>query len=519
MRLGALFSRASAETSLTRRAVWLIAAKTLAFAASFLLPVILVRQMSVPEFGLYKQASLVIGSVITVFPLGFAMSAFYFLPREAGRQGAVVFNILIMYLLVGVLSWLLFALSPELLLTIFKSGEIAGYSSLIGLTILFGLASSFLEYVVLAAGDVRLASVLVLAIQVSRVALLIGAAAFFGSLTALLNAILLHGVIQLVMALWYLGLRFPRFWRHWNWDLMRAQLAYAIPLGAAGLLAAAQDDLHNYVVSHRFDAAAYAIYAVGCIQIPLLYVFRDSVGAVMIARVSALRQEGRIREIVLVTARMLRKLAIVMLPIYFLLLVTGRELITLLFTTRYLASWPIFVVNLTLIPGLFLATAYDPILRAYPEQFGFLLRTRVVLVAILLGALIWATGRFGLLGAISTVVGVTMLERLIIGIKLIRMLRVTAADWRLLKDVGRVTVAASVAALVAVATRLAVATATPLVALVAVGLAYALAYGVLLAMLNVLMPEEILLIDRQFERLGLPLSVRFAISTRSASET
>ena len=54
--------------------------------ALLLLPLILVRQMSQTEFGLYKQAFLVAGTVVTIFPLGFAMSAFYFLPREAGDE-------------------------------------------------------------------------------------------------------------------------------------------------------------------------------------------------------------------------------------------------------------------------------------------------------------------------------------------------------------------------------------------------------------------------------------------------
>ena len=289
MGLRTLFSRSSGEDSMTERAVWLIAAKTLAFASSFLLPVILVRQMSLAEFGLYKQAFLIAATAITIFPLGFAMSAFYFLPREPERKGEVVFNILLAYVLVGVLSWLLFALWPEILLTIFNSTAIAAYSGLIGLAILFLLASSFLEFVVLANGDVRLAAALVVAVQVSRVTLLIGAAALFGTLTALLYAALLHGAVQMALTLWYLAARFPGFWRRWRPDLLRAQLAYAIPLGAAGLLAVAQEDLHNYIVAHRFDPAAYAIYAVGCMQIPLLLIFRDSVGTVMIARVSALR--------------------------------------------------------------------------------------------------------------------------------------------------------------------------------------------------------------------------------------
>ena len=515
-----LFSAASNNGSLTQRALWLIVAKTLAFVSSFGLPVILVRQMTVPEFGLYKQAFLITGSVITIFPLGFAMSAFYFLPRESVRKGAVVLNILIVYLIIGVLSCLLFTVAPGLLLEIFNSAEIASYGSLIGLAMLFLLASSFLEYVVMANDDVRLAAAVVVGVQVSRVILFVGAAALFGSLRALLYAAVLHGAVQMCIALWYLSAKFPGFWRHWRWDLMRAQLAYAIPLGAAGLLAVAQEDLHNYVVSHRFSAAAYAIYAVGCMQIPMLLVFRDSVGTVMIGRVSALRQEGEIREIVELTARMLRKLALILFPLYFGLLVTGHDLIMLLFTTRYLASWPIFVVNLTLIPSLFLATAYDPILRAYPEHFGFLLKARIVLVVILFSGLVWATGRFGLIGAISTVVTVSLMERLVIGMKVIRILEVTASDWVLLKDVGRVAVAAAVAAFVAVATRAATTAAIPIITLAASGLAFGLTYLVALAALKILSREEVTLIERQLERFGLPVSVRLAaVAAKSASGT
>ena len=520
MMLRNLFSGSPGDASLTQRAVWLITAKTLAFASSFLLPLILVRQMSLTEFGLYKQAFLVAGSVVTIFPLGFAMSAFYFLPREEARKGEVVFNILITYLVIGVLSCLLFTLAPGLLLEIFNSAELATYSPLIGLVLLFWLASSFLEYVVVANGDVRLASALVVVVQISRVTLLIGAAVLFCSLRALLLAALFHGVIQMAMTVWYLAVRFPGFWRHWSWDLLRAQLAYALPLGAAGLLAIAQDDLHNYIVSHRFDPATYAIYAVGCMQIPLLLVFRDSVGTVMIARVSALRQEGGTREILQLTVRMLRKLAVILFPLYFLLMVTGHELITVLFTPRYSQSWPIFAINLTFIPSLFLATAYDPILRAYPEHFGFLLKVRAVLAVILFTGLIWATGRFGLLGAISVVVAVSMTERMVVGFKVTRILELTASDWVLVKDVGWVLLAAVAAALVAVVTRAAMVPTSPLAMLMTTGVVFVLAYAAALTRLSILAPEELKFIDRQLERLGLPQSFRlFAVTPKRASGT
>ncbi|HEU0252382.1 MAG TPA: hypothetical protein VFR12_05070, partial [Pyrinomonadaceae bacterium] len=63
--------------SLTVRALWLLIAKILAFSLSILLPLLLVRRLSQSEFGLYKQAFLVVGSGVALLPLGFQMSAFY----------------------------------------------------------------------------------------------------------------------------------------------------------------------------------------------------------------------------------------------------------------------------------------------------------------------------------------------------------------------------------------------------------------------------------------------------------
>ena len=50
--------------SLTVRALWLLVAKILAFALSIALPLLLVRRLSQQEFGLYKQAFLVVGTAL-----------------------------------------------------------------------------------------------------------------------------------------------------------------------------------------------------------------------------------------------------------------------------------------------------------------------------------------------------------------------------------------------------------------------------------------------------------------------
>src|SRR5450755_2463259 len=73
----------SPRESLAWRVSWLTFAKTAGFAFSIALPLLLVRRMDREQYGLYKQAFLIVTTAMTVLPLGVPMSAFYFLPRDS----------------------------------------------------------------------------------------------------------------------------------------------------------------------------------------------------------------------------------------------------------------------------------------------------------------------------------------------------------------------------------------------------------------------------------------------------
>jgi O-antigen/teichoic acid export membrane protein len=66
----------------------LMSGRTVAFAATFFIPVVLARVFSQAEFGTYKQIFLVYATLYYIAQFGMAESLFYFLPsasREAGR--------------------------------------------------------------------------------------------------------------------------------------------------------------------------------------------------------------------------------------------------------------------------------------------------------------------------------------------------------------------------------------------------------------------------------------------------
>lgn len=485
--------------SLTVQAFWLLAAKVVGFGISFALPLVLVRVLNQLQFGLYKQSFLVAATAQSILPLGFGLSAFYFLPRERDQKGQIVLNIAVFNTLVGLAGFLALAAYPNILVLVFGGAELVTYAPLIGLVVLLGIFSSFLEIVATAHQEVRYSTIFIVTAQLTKSLFMLGAAVWFSTLRALLVAAVLQGLVQSAILLWYLRSRFPGFWRALDWGLLRTQFSYAMPLGVAGLIYALRTDLHNYFVSHVFGPAAFAVYAVGCFQVPLVGLLLESVSAVLLSRISYLQQQGERREILLLTMRVMRKLAAIYWPIYAFLLVTGRELLVVLFTPQYRESWPIFAINLTLLP---LAVAvYDPIVRAFAERRYLFLGLRVMSLLVLLASLWLGIARLGMLGAISAVVAVAFVERVAIGWIVVVTLGMKLADLRHLRDMIKLGAVAGAAGFLAALVRLLLIRQPALVILTSCGVVFLLAYSAGILWLRVLTREEFQALRGQWNRL------------------
>ena len=237
----------------------------------------------------------------------------------------------------------------------------------------------------------------------------------------------------------------------------------------------------------------------GCLQLPLIGILRDSVGSVLIARVSLLQSKSEEREILQLAVRVMRKLAAVYWPLYAYLIVMGREFLTVLFTSRYRDSWPIFAVNLTLVPLNMLVT--DPVIRAYAEHRYFMLRLRIVTLLLLAAGLWWGTARYGMLGAVTVVVGITLLEYAIVVHRVARILRPSFADLPLLFDVGKLAAAAAIAGLCAAILRAVLPSFPPWLLLAVTAPVFAVVYLGGVFLMGVPDEDERSAIRRQFAKL------------------
>ncbi|HTZ90046.1 MAG TPA: lipopolysaccharide biosynthesis protein [Alloacidobacterium sp.] len=418
------------------QAFWLTASKLIAAALNICLPILLVRLMPQTEYGVLKEALLFVTTAASVAMFGVGMSAYYYMPRYPERGGQVALNILIYNFIAGWIPLLIIVFYPAILRSLFRTDALEPLAWLLGLLVLLTLSGSLVQQIPTALQDVRYSTGFIVGTQITRVLLLAAAALIYGTVKSIIVASVLNQILAVVLLWWYLDGKFSRFWAHFDWQFFKEQLAYALPYGAFGMIWVIQKDLDNYFVSASLGPTAYAIYAVGWVEVPLLTLAVESVASVMNVRVSSLEKENRKADIRYVTAAATNRLAALQFPLFAMLFVAGRDLIVLLYTKTYEASAPIFLVSITLLPLAVLLL--DPIVRAYKNLRRYLLTVRICVFIALFCVLGPVIRHFGMIGAAVTSVTAQVIERIFIAWGAARAVEARPRHIRLYADLFKV---------------------------------------------------------------------------------
>lgn len=428
------------QLSLSRQTLWQAGARICSFVLSVAFPVYLARHLTRSELGVYKQIFMVVQSAMTYLPLGFFMSAFHFLTREPEKKNSFVLNILLVQATAGFGGALVLFTFPHRIALFLKDPELERFAARVSVLIFLWTLCAFLDTLAQANQEPRVASFAIVFFQVSRSALMLFAAFWFGTVSAIVNAALVQAVLQTTILAFYLHTRFPGLWRSFDPVALKRQLSYSLPLSASGLLYLGQLDIHNYVVSHEFSPGQFAIYSNGCLDVPLVSIISDSVGYVMIPKISALQKTGDRDEIVRLTCTTIHKLSLMFFPIYIYLLIVGRDLIELLYSKLYRESGPIFLMSLSLLP--FLVLMMDPIMRAYAETRSFLLKLNLTITLVQIPMILIFVRKFGLVGAIGAVVLTGIASRIASTWRVVTLLHVRKGELPQLNSLPRVALAA-----------------------------------------------------------------------------
>ncbi len=425
--------------------IQLMLGRSAGFAVSFFIPVVLVRMFDQAAFGTYKQLFLVLSTLYLITQGGMAESLFYFVPQGRERGGRYVANAALCLGALGLVSGLLVWMEAPRIAAWMNNDALASLLPWIGAILFLMLTAAGLEIVMIARGRYLWAAASYGLSDLARSLMFIVPAI----LTRRLEWVLAGGVVfaglRAAAALGYFAREFGSTLRPGSAPL-KTQLFYALPFGAAVLVEVLQGNIHQYVIAARFDAATFAIYAVGCLQIPFVDFVAGPAGNVMMVRMSEKLVEKDHAAVVALWHQTTLRLAMVFFPMVALVLVLARDLIVILFTPAYVASVPIFMAWTLSI--LFAVLQTDGVLRVY-AQMRFLLLVNIVRLVLIVGSIYWFLSIFGLLGAVLvTLSGVAVAK----GLMLFRMNRLLGTrlsgllPWRGLVSTAGLSIVAAVPA-------------------------------------------------------------------------
>src|SRR5256712_8269581 len=279
-------------SAIFKPAMTLMTGRIVGFAVAFCLPLVLVRVFDQAEFGTYKQVFLIYWTLLVTAQLGCVESFYYFLPNASQNGGRYVLNAALVLAITGCLCLGVLAGAGTAISSWMSNSQLAPLIPLLGVFLLLMLPAAALEIVMIARQRYLWASRSYALSDLARATLCLIPVLVRPTLEALLLGAIAFALLRLGAAWWYLRYEFDGTLRP-DLGVLKQQLRYALPFEMAVLVEIVQANFHQYAVSYYFDAATFAIYAVGCLQIPLVDIVATSTDNVMMVQMVKVAHERR----------------------------------------------------------------------------------------------------------------------------------------------------------------------------------------------------------------------------------
>ncbi|MDR0965341.1 MAG: oligosaccharide flippase family protein [Myxococcales bacterium] len=425
--------------SILKRARPLMIARALSAALTLAVPAILARFLVPASYGTFKQAWLIAGTLAMVIPMGAASSLYYFVPREPEHRTRFVSQSLVWSFVSALFAAFLILAGKPLIDSTFSNEALSAIVPWIALVTFFWIAGSAFEPALTSLGQMRDAAIVRVLSEVLRgLAMVIGAVLTQSSQGLFIGIAVVLGVKAICCFVWLIA--------KLGFELTRAdfarQLGYALPLGAAFLLIIPQQQFHQYAVAAHVTPALFALYSVGCFQLPIVEILYTPVSEVLQIGLGEDGARDDPRQGLLLFHEAISHLSFAFLPSCVFLFLCARQLLTFVFTEQYEGATPIF--RLSLITILASSLPLDGVMRARAQN-RFLLALSIAKLAATVPLVLLCLRLLGPIGALLGFLVVELFGRFVMLARSARLFGATLSESLPLRELGSQALAAGCA--------------------------------------------------------------------------
>lgn len=400
-------------------------------------PIILARLLSVTDFGRYREFLVYVNMLVAFSSLGINSSLLNFIPSDPSRGWRYVNQALLMTLasssLVAVAALLLNAIFGGALLGEHAMAAVVYVWLFVNFDVWEALFIAEKQaYRVWRYTTVRL---------ISRITVVTAAAALTRDVTTIVwSMVTLEGVrVLLSVRAWYIRNRAAPTGGASSW---REQLGYCAPFGVALLLAMVNASIGSLFVTKMLGPAALAQYAIGVFAQPIITLMRNSLSDVLLGELAARWRNGQ-QEVLELWRRSTVATAILLVYVGVVLARFADTIVITLFSERYRPAVIVFqIFVLALLRETF---DFGIPLRAR-NRTAPILRSNLLSLILNAGLMSLMVPAWGLIGAVTAFVISRMVEGTYLAAQAMRVYEVPLSEMARWRDLGKIVVAAVIAA-------------------------------------------------------------------------
>lgn len=391
----------SKSPSLSTQSIAVFVGQVSGFAVNFLTPVLLVRLISKADYGILQQFVLMGNTMLPILGLGLASSLYYFYPIKTGKErSSYVFNTWLQMALSGVLFLVGFVFFGRDILDLLGMEVLSDAGNIVALYILFLLSGTLIDFLFVLEQRVKMSMIFNPIDKTMRLALVAGAAYFFGSVYYCLLAFLVYAGLRFGFISYYV---LSRYYSKDVWQSISAnvksQLAYSLPFAAGIIFTTLSQRIDKLIVNRYVSEEDFAIYSLAFFSIPLVSQAFTSINNVVTPEITKFINGHQVRHAHQLYLKVVGKTSSIGFPAICFFTLMAPELITFLFTANYIDATPYY--RAYLLSFLFTMTSYGIGLRA-AKRTNLIMFANFVGFLVTVGVGIVVIPFFGLNGAILT---------------------------------------------------------------------------------------------------------------------
>lgn len=396
-------------------------------------PMLLVRLLSIREYGGYREFMLYAALVGTIAALGIPHSMAYFLPKHPEREQVWVTQTTLFTLASSSLALIGIYLAGDLI----RANTSFDFVVALQLYMLFLINFNYLEFYWL--GKKRTDYVLYYSTGrlLARILVAITVAVITRSAYAIVLSLVVVEAVRCALILWY-GVRRRWFTRTMSRASLALQASYFLPLGGGAIVEVVNDRIGMLFISTMLGAEALAFFVIGTFASQIVHVFRSAIADVIFPEIVELKH-AKPRDTLPLWQRATVWYCILIFPAAIIFSYYADAAVTVLFTSEYAAAIPVFAVySLAMVLDCF--DFHLPI-RAQNANRYFIAGNTIALVANT--ALLYPTyAAFGLIGPAVAFFVSRMLFTLYLGHQALRLYHVSWAEIVKWRDLAKILSAA-----------------------------------------------------------------------------